>query len=105
MVAVDEFKPDLILLDLMMPNGDGETVLAALGARGDEARSCSVIVVTSKELSTGEVRQFELATLGVLSKGAELERDLRQMLNEFAAVRRRQSPSRAIARVDLPGDG
>ncbi|MEO5569085.1 MAG: response regulator, partial [Gemmatimonadaceae bacterium] len=102
--AVEEFKPDLILLDLMMPNGDGEAVLRALDARGDDVRPCSVIVITSKELTAGEVRQFELSTLGVLRKGADLEEDLRRTLNDFVTKRKRVSPTRRMARVDIAGD-
>jgi CheY-like chemotaxis protein len=103
--ALDEFKPDLVLLDLLMPNGDGEMVLEAIARRAEPGRDpCSVIVVTSKELTAGEVRRFELATLGVLHKGAALESDLRRALNEFAAARRRNSPSRPIVRAEINGD-
>jgi PAS domain S-box-containing protein len=101
--AIPEFQPDLILLDLLMPNGDGEAVLSAIAARPPEAHPCSVIIVTSKELSAGELRRFELATLGVLHKGAELEANLRRALNEFAVTRRRPSP-REVARVEVAPD-
>jgi CheY-like chemotaxis protein len=102
--AIAEFKPDLVLLDLMMPNGDGEQVLDALAKCGEQQNPCSIIVVTSKELTAGEIRRFELATLGVLHKGAALESDLRVALNAFAAARRRHSPSRPIVRAEISGD-
>ena len=98
--SLASFKPDLILLDLMMPDGDGDLVLEALARRADGTHPCSVIVVTSKELTGDESRHFELATLGVLRKGAELEGNLRKALNDFSR-QRRLSPSRAIAQVEL----
>jgi PAS domain S-box-containing protein len=98
-----EFKPDLVVLDLMMPEGDGEVVLAAVAERAEAGHQTQVIIVTSKELSAGEIRRFELATLGVLRKGAALEAELRESLNRFAA-QRRQSPSGTVHRVESDGD-
>jgi len=81
-IALDEFQPDLVLLDLILPRQDGDAFLAALANRSESGRP-SVIVVTSKELLKSEERELALATFGVLRKGANLESELRQLLLSF----------------------
>jgi CheY-like chemotaxis protein len=62
-------KPDVICLDLMMPDTDGHSVLRRL--KGDpETRDIPVLIVTSKRLEDDErSRLLELAN-GVLGKEA-----------------------------------
>jgi PAS domain S-box-containing protein len=88
LAAVANFDPDLILLDLVMPRLDGARFLREL-ARCRAAGRCSVLMVTSKELTSGEDRELRLATIGVLKKGEHLEADLRTALREFVSQRRR----------------
>jgi CheY-like chemotaxis protein len=79
--AVDKLKdplPDLILLDLMMPNMDGFAFLAHLRDRL-ENRPLRVLVATAKVLGEGDQRQLAMwPVVGVLSK-AQL--DIAQMVN------------------------
>jgi CheY-like chemotaxis protein len=79
--AVDKLAdplPDLILLDLMMPNMDGFAFLAHLRDRLDD-RPLRVLVATAKVLEEDDQRQLNAwPVVGVLSK-AEL--DIAQMVN------------------------
>ncbi|WP_162687654.1 response regulator [Bradymonas sediminis] len=66
--ALDGFKPDLVLLDLMMPKMDGFEFLRQF--RGLQAyRDVPVIVVTAKELTPDEAERLRLGTSEILTKG------------------------------------
>ncbi len=67
--AIFEHRPDLVILDLMLPEMDGLTVLQAL--QGDEyLREIPVIVVSAKELTQAERDQLRSHTHSVMEKGA-----------------------------------
>lgn len=71
--AIYEHRPDLIILDLMLPEMDGTTVLQTL--KGDAAlRDIPVVVVTAKELTQPERELLEGQLASVLTKGA-MDRD------------------------------
>ncbi|MBA3645250.1 MAG: response regulator [Gemmatimonadaceae bacterium] len=89
--ALDTFRPDLVLLDLVMPGNTGESFLRSI-ASDPPAHPLSVIVVTGKELSAGELRALEFATVGVVQKGASLEERLRTILREVSQKRRGTPP-------------
>jgi CheY-like chemotaxis protein len=75
---LDDPMPDLILLDLMMPNMDGFAFLSHLRDRLDD-RPLRVLVATAKVLEENDQRQLAAwPVVGVLSK-AEL--DIAQMVN------------------------
>ena len=68
-------RPDVILLDLMMPKMDGFQVLEALEA--DEAlRGIPVVVVTAKELSAAEKDRLGDQIYRLLEKGGFSDQDL-----------------------------
>jgi CheY-like chemotaxis protein len=75
--------PDLILLDLMMPEMDGFEVVAAL-RENERWRSIPVVVVTAKELTEEERARLNGDVRRVFKKGSfardELLRELGQML-------------------------
>ncbi len=62
-------RPDLIILDLMMPEVDGFAVLEAL-EHGAETRNIPVIVLTAKELRADERTYLDQRVRGLLRKGA-----------------------------------
>jgi CheY-like chemotaxis protein len=79
---VQRIQPDLIILDLMMPNVDGFGVLDRL--KVDEAlRDVPVIVVTAKDLTGEERARLSGQVQGLLSKGSFIDEDaLQHLLNE-----------------------
>ena len=68
-------RPDLIVLDLMMPEMDGFAVLDALRQRRETA-SVPVVVVTAKELTPQERRNLEGRISRLMTKGEFLSEDL-----------------------------
>ena len=67
---LDDFVPDLVLLDLMMPNLDGFEFLRQF--RSDEAfHHVPVIVVTARKLSKEEEIQLRQGTSEILTKGGK----------------------------------
>jgi threonine synthase len=67
--------PDLIILDLMMPEMDGFAVLDALKANAQTA-SIPVIVVTAKELTAAEKARLRGRIHTLMQKGSFLNDDL-----------------------------
>jgi signal transduction histidine kinase/CheY-like chemotaxis protein len=76
-------KPDIILLDLLMPKMDGFEFLAALQATPD-ASEIPIVVLTAKELSEAERERLAGETKAVLRKSMhsrdELAAELRRAL-------------------------
>jgi signal transduction histidine kinase/CheY-like chemotaxis protein len=79
--ALERELPDLILLDLMMPEMDGFAFLEALRANAAWA-AVPVLVVTARDLSSEEQRRLEGRVRQILRKGAhtrdELVREIRR---------------------------
>jgi YesN/AraC family two-component response regulator len=61
-------RPDLVLLDLMMPQLDGFGVLEAMREK-DETRNIPVIILTGKILTEKEMIRLNRGVATVLSKG------------------------------------
>jgi len=70
-------RPDVILLDLMMPDIDGFGVLEELGA-DEDLQGIPVIVVTAKELTGGEQARLGGRIRTLLQKGTFTDEDLLQ---------------------------
>jgi threonine synthase len=68
-------RPDLVLLDLMMPEVDGFEVLETLRA-DEELASTRIIVITAKTLTAGERRRLSGQIELLLQKGSFLDDDL-----------------------------
>jgi threonine synthase len=68
-------RPDLILLDLMMPELDGFTLLEIVKSE-EELRNVPIIVVTAKELTSDERRRLGGQVESLLEKGSFMEEDL-----------------------------
>lgn len=65
--AVREARPDAVLLDVMMPEQDGPTTLAAL--RADPALAATPVLFLTAKTQAREVEQLlELGAAGVLRK-------------------------------------
>jgi threonine synthase len=72
---VRQHRPDLVLLDLMMPEVDGFEVLETI--RGDDALAATrIIVITAKSLTANERRRLSEQSELLLQKGSFLDDDL-----------------------------
>jgi adenylate cyclase len=85
---VAEHRPDLIVLDLMMPEMDGFTFIEVM--RQNEAwRSIPIVVVTAKEFTVEDHRRLNGYVQKVLHKGTHGRDELLQELgNQIAACLR-----------------
>jgi threonine synthase len=64
----DDHRPDLVILDLMMPGMDGFSVLEEMKAKSEEV-DIPIIIVTAKELTPIEQASLEGRIKGLLIKG------------------------------------
>lgn len=87
--AIKAERPDVILLDLLMPRMDGFSVLEAMRC-DPQLRGVPVIVLTSKALSQKESARLEELTRAVVEKSKldrdSLMRELREVLLSSAAA-------------------
>ena len=87
LARIDRARPNLILLDLMMPEMDGFGFLRALRARPDG--DIPVVVLTAKEITESEKVALAHAADRVIVKGslslAEIGRQLRTLYAQSAA--------------------
>lgn len=72
---VQVLQPDLVLLDLMMPEVDGFQVLETIKA-DKELANTRIIVITAKTLSAGERRRLSGQIELLLQKGSFLDDEL-----------------------------
>src|SRR5574341_2019686 len=72
---VEQSRPDLIVLDLMMPGVDGFGVLERL-KEDDELRDVPVIVVTAKDLTHDERARLSGQVHSLLQKGSLMDDDV-----------------------------
>ncbi len=75
LALIRETQPDLVLLDLMMPDMDGFAVLDHMKA-DDSLKDVPVIVITAKELSRSERQRLQGQIEMLLQKGAFMDDDL-----------------------------
>jgi two-component system, OmpR family, response regulator len=83
----DGFKPDVILLDVMMPEIDGIETLARLRGLPGHAQT-PVIFMTARTMEHERSRYMELGALGVIAKPFDpmtLAKNVRDILARSSA--------------------
>ncbi|ODR99793.1 hypothetical protein AUC69_09045 [Methyloceanibacter superfactus] len=83
----DGFKPDVILLDVMMPEIDGIETLARLRGLPGHART-PVIFMTARTMDHERSRYMDLGALGVIAKPFDpmtLAKNVRDILARSSA--------------------
>jgi len=78
---VHERKPDIVILDLMMPEVDGFAVLEDL-KRESDTRDIPVVVITAKELTEEEQQRLNGQVEVLLRKGLFTEQELLEDLGK-----------------------
>jgi len=84
--AISEDAFDLIILDIMLPDGDGYSLCRSLRGQGSDAM---VLILTARSLEDDLVRGFEAGADDYLAKPYRL----RELLARSAALLRRRSPT------------
>ena len=92
--ALSEAVPDLVVLDLMLPDGDGYSLCKRI--RG-ASMPCRVLMLTARTLEDDLVKGFESGADDYLAKPYRL----RELLARVAALLRREAP-KAAQRHELP---
>lgn len=90
-----ETRPDLVLLDVQMPDRDGWSTLASIRAHPTLA-DIPVVLCTVKSSSADRIRGWELGADGYLTKPFALD----QVAAEIDAVVARPSTQRAALRAE-----
>lgn len=91
-------RPDLVLLDLMMPGLNGFEVLAAMRAK-DSTRDIPVIVLTGQVLTEKEIVRLNQGVTTVLEKGLfSVDETLAHIDAALARKRKLGSEARRLAR-------
>ena len=84
LAMLDTFRPDIVLLDLVMPRLDGLGFLEKFRSMPDYVET-PVIVVTASDLSRSERRRIEDMTTAVVQKGNMLDEELNRVLKRLVS--------------------
>ena len=85
LTMAEEAKPAVVLLDLMMPDMDGFTVLKKLRAREDW-QDIAVVILTAKDITADERRFLQGEADQILTKGNTTFRELAEQLRGLSPV-------------------
>jgi CheY-like chemotaxis protein len=84
---LEDYSPDLVILDLLMPVMDGLTFLEAW-RRHPAHQKIVVIVLTAKDLSPQETLHLKQAAAAILTKNQDLPKGLSQVIKSILPPKR-----------------
>ncbi len=90
LAALETFRPDVVLLDILLPGMDGEHVLSRIRRSGT---SLPVIMITARDASRDKVRNLNTGADDYLTKPFDIE----EVVARIGAVLRRVQPTATIA--------
>ena len=98
LAALDQFNPDLVLLDLLLPEMDGMEFLKHLRA-DPRHEQLPVFIVTAKDLSSEELELLHRQARFILRKSGDLAADFKRFLagSLFPIARPSAAPLPAVA--------
>jgi CheY-like chemotaxis protein len=85
LAAVAARRPDLILLDLLMPEMDGFEFLEEL-RKGEETQSIPIVVITCKTIAAEDRRRLNGSVERILLKNAVSREDLLRQVRDLSAT-------------------
>jgi len=88
---IAQTRPDLVILDLMMPELDGFAVLEHLEQNPD-TRGLPVIVLTAKDLTRDEHHFLQQRVCGLLTKGTTSPDQLLGKVSDLLITMTKRSP-------------
>tara|TARA_B100000745_G_C20152601_1_gene395112 strand:- start:1308 stop:1694 length:387 start_codon:yes stop_codon:yes gene_type:complete len=80
---VEEYKPDIILLDLMLPEMGGFEVLEQLRARTDELKDTPVIVVSNLSQESDQEKAKQLGANDYMVKAEVAIEEITSKIDQF----------------------
>jgi len=86
LTMIQRSRPDLVLLDLMMPEMDGFEFLEQLRAK-PEWRGIPVVVVTAKDLTPADRERLNGRVRSILQKSAYTHEELAREIRSVARLR------------------
>jgi DNA-binding response OmpR family regulator len=95
--AIDKIRPDVVILDILLPGMDGERILATLRRSG---ASTPVIMLTARDASRDKIRNLNTGADDYLTKPFEID----ELVARIGAVLRRVKPATVIRVGDLEID-
>ncbi|MBN2120839.1 MAG: response regulator [Candidatus Omnitrophica bacterium] len=78
--VIREEKPDLVILDIMMPDMDGIEVLNEL-KKSKDTKNIPVVMLTAKDTQPDRIRALELGAYEYIAKPLDTHMLLRQINN------------------------
>ncbi|RAG86464.1 two-component system response regulator [Streptacidiphilus pinicola] len=101
LAAVHELHPDLILLDLYLPDGNGLDVLRRLTEEAGWARPDAIVITAARDVASVRAA-MKLGAVGYLVKPFGF-RELAERLNAYKSLRRRIAAAGPEADTDQAG--
>ena len=92
--AVESFRPQAIVLDILLPGMDGERILQRLRKQGDRT---PVIMLTAKDRPLDKIRNLDTGADDYLTKPFDID----ELLARLRAVMRRIEPDDLVRVGDL----
>lgn len=89
----DSFKPDLILLDVMMPKMDGIEVCRII--KSDPSKNIAIVFLTARDEEYSELAGFEVGADDYIPKPLKP----RVLISRIKAVLKRKNPNESVGNI------